>query len=445
MTPPEPHPAPFVWGVATSALQIEGAVERDGRGRSIWEDFQDRPGAIANGDRVDAGAHHYDHWQDDIALMADLGVGAYRFSVAWPRVVPDGDGAVNPAGLGFYDHLVDGLLEAGIEPVVTLYHWDLPSALQARGGWTDPATGLAFARYARVVVDALGDRVERVITHNEPAVAALVGNAAGVHAPGVHDIRTALQVAHGLLVSHGLAVEAIGEGRHDVEVGITLDINVIEPAEPDDADHRGAADLLDGQLARWFLDPVVGDGYPADVLAFYGAAAPAVAPGDMDRIAAPIDFLGVNYYRRDVVAPAPNGHWAAAVVIARDVPTTALGWEVHADGLHDVVARVAARAPGYVMVTENGAAFDDPPVDNGRIHDVDRVAYVTDHVAAIQRCLDEGLPLRGYFLWSLLDNFEWAEGYRARFGIIHSDPDHHVRVLKDSARWYRSHIATWTS
>lgn len=443
--PTHQHPAPFVWGVATSALQIEGAIDRDGRGRSIWEDFQERPGAIANDDRVDQGSHHYDHWRQDIALMADLGVDAYRFSVAWPRVVPDGDGDVNAAGLGFYDHLVDGLLEAGIEPVVTLYHWDLPSALQARGGWTDRATAHAFARYARVVVDALGDRVARVITHNEPAVASLVANAAGVHAPGVHDIGTALEVAHGLLVSHGLAVESIRESRHDVEVGITLDVNVIEAADPDDGRHRTAADLLDGQLARWFLDPVFGQDYPADVVAFYGDAAPTVADGDMERIAAPIDFLGVNYYRRDVVEPAPDGHWAAAVVTPRDVPRTALGWEIHPGGLHDVVARVSAHGPDYVMVTENGAAFDDPPATDGRIHDTDRVAYLTDHVAAVQRCLDDGLPLRGWFLWSLLDNFEWAEGYRSRFGIIHSDPDRHLRILKDSARWYRSHIASWRS
>ena len=430
----------FTWGTATSALQVEGAVDRDGRGRSIWEDFEARPGTIRNGETVAGGSHHYDHVAEDVALLAELGVDAYRVSVAWPRVVPDGRGEVNPAGLGFYDRLVDELLAAGIQPVATLYHWDLPSALQAEGGWTVRSTSEAFAAYARTVVDALGDRVDTFITHNEPAVASLVGNAVGAHAPGNRDIGTALAVAHELLVSHGLAMAEIRDVAPAVRAGITLDINVIAPADPDDEAHVRAAELYDGQLARWFLDPVMGRGYPADVVDWYGDVAPHPTADDLALMAAPIDFLGLNYYRRDTVVPAPAGHWAAAEVVPRDVPTTALGWEIHPEGLYDTLHRVVDAGVTEVMVTENGAAFDDEVVD-GHVQDDDRIAYLSDHVAAVERARDEGLPVTGYFLWSLLDNFEWAEGYGTRFGIVRSQPDEHVRLRKASFDWYRQHLA----
>ena len=430
----------FLWGVATSALQIEGAIDRDGRGRSIWEDFQERPGAIASGDTVAGGSHHYDHVAEDVALMADLGVDAYRFSIAWPRVFPEGRGAVNAAGLGFYDRLVDELLAAGIQPVATLYHWDLPSALQREGGWTRRSTGEAFASYARTVVGALGDRVTTWITHNEPQVVSLVANADGVHAPGTRDIATALQVAHEVLVSHGMAMHEIRDVAPHVRAGITLDINVIAPADPEDPSHVRAAELLDGQLARWFLDPVLGRGYPEDVAAYYGDAAPRPTSADLELMATPTDLMGLNYYRRDTVAPADPDDWAAARPVERDVPRTALGWEIHPEGLYDTLQRVVAAGAPEVMVTENGAAFDDRVVD-GRIDDPDRVAYLAAHVEQVERCVAEGLPVTGYFLWSLLDNFEWAEGYGKRFGIVWSEPDRYVRIRKTSADWYRDHLA----
>lgn len=438
----------FLWGVATSALQIEGAVERDDRGRSIWEDFQDRPGTIAGGQTTHGGSHHYDHVDEDVALLADLGVDAYRFSIAWPRVLPDGRGEVNPGGLGFYDRLVDTLLAAGIQPVPTLYHWDLPAALQREGGWTARSTSEAFADYVRTVVVALGDRVARWITHNEPAVASLVANADGVHAPGNRDIATALAVAHELLVSHGMAMHEIREHAPDAAAGITLDINLIVPADADDPDHVRAAQLYDGQLARWFLDPVTGRGYPDDVAAYYGDAVPRATDADLELMATPTDFIGVNYYRRDTVTPADPDDWAAARPhwvtgdpAPEGVTQTVLGWEVHPEGLRHTLHRVVDAGAPEVMVTENGAAFVDEVVD-GRVPDPDRVAYVRDHVAAVERARDEdGLPVTGYFLWSLLDNFEWAEGYDVRFGIVRSEPDRYVRIPKDSYAWYHDHIA----
>lgn len=437
----------FLWGVATSALQIEGAVDRDGRGRSIWEDLQDRDGAIRGGETVAGGSHHYDHVDEDVALMVELGVDAYRFSISWPRILPDGRGQVNDAGLGFYDRLVDRLLEVGIQPVATLYHWDLPAALQREGGWTSRATSEAFAHYTRTVVAALGDRVARWITHNEPAVASLVGHADGVHAPGTRDIATALQVAHELLVSHGLAMQQIRDVAPHVPAGITLDINQIVAANPDDPAHVRAAELHDGQLARWFLDPVMGRGYPADVVDHYGHAAPRPTEDELALMATPIDFLGLNYYRRDTVTPAEPGDWAAARpswVTGRPAPddpaVTALGWEIHPEGLYDTLHRVVDAGAPEVMVTENGAAFEDHVTD-GQVHDPDRIAYLADHIAQVERCVDEGLPVTGYFLWSLLDNFEWAEGYGTRFGIVRSEPDEYVRVPKDSFRWYRDHIS----
>ncbi len=434
----------FTWGVATSALQIEGAQDRDGRGRSIWEDFEARPGAIAGGDTSAAGSHHYGHVDEDVALMSQLGVDAYRFSVAWPRVLPDGVGEVNPAGLDFYDRLVDRLLAAGIEPWVTLYHWDLPSALQARGGWTRRSTGEAFARYARIVAHRLGDRVTNWITHNEPRVVSLVANAEGVHAPGVTDITTALQVAHEVLVSHGMATHELREAVPRARVGITLDVNVFAPLDPDDPTHVRAATLADGQHNRWFLDPVTGRGYPEDVVAFYGDANPDIRPGDLDRIAARTDFLGLNYYRRDTVVPAEDGDWRAGVhAPPSGAPLTAMGWEIHPDGIHEIVQRAATRyGVESIYVTENGAAYEDPPVRDGTIEDTDRVAYLEAHLGSVDRCRAEGLPLHGYFLWSLLDNFEWAEGYGRRFGIVHSDADRYVRVPKHSFHRYKEAIAS---
>lgn len=436
------EPRPFQWGVATSALQIEGAPSADGRGRSIWEDFQEKPGAIANGDRVDPGSHHYEHHREDVELLSWLGVDAYRFSIAWPRVLPEGRGEVNPAGLGFYDRLVDDLLAAGIEPVATLYHWDLPSALQDGGGWTVRSTAEAFAQYAAAVVGALGDRVTTWVTHNEPAVTSLLGHAEGVFAPGIADTATAVRAAHEILVSHGLAVRSIREASPAARVGIVLDINVLAPAVDDEAHHE-ATRLFDGQLHRWFLDPVSGRGYPEDAAAYYGAAMVEPAPGDLDLIAEPTDFIGVNYYRLDAIEPAPAEDWRAGRPVERDVPHTAMGWEIHPDGLREVLHRVAGYGHGTIYVTENGAAFDDR-VEDGEVHDPDRIEYLAGHIAAVERARDEGVPVNGYFLWSFVDNFEWASGYDKRFGIIWSDPGSYLRIPKDSAHWYRQFLAART-
>ncbi len=433
---------PFVWGAATAAFQIEGAPDADGRGRSIWDDFQEVPGTVANGDRAVDACRSYEFWERDVELLARLGVDAYRFSVAWPRVVPDGSGDVNEAGLDWYDRFVDALLAEGIEPVVTLYHWDLPSALQARGGWTQRATSEAFARYTEAVVRRLGDRVGTWVTHNEPQVASLVAHAEGVHAPGVRDRRVALQVAHELLVSHGLAVDVLRQHAPDARVGITLDINVITPQDPDDPAHVRAAELLDGQVARWFLDPVHGRGYPDDVLEFVGDDAPTIQPGDLDRIAVATDFLGINHYRRDTVAPAEPGHWAAARTVTRPGwPTTAMGWEILPEGIGQILRRVHDDyGPPSILVTENGAAFDDVPDQDGRVQDDHRIDYLDRYVDEVLAARGDGVPVDGWFLWSLLDNFEWAEGFDKRFGIVRTLSGTPTRVPKASFDWYADRI-----
>lgn len=429
----------FLWGVATSALQIEGAVDADGRGRSIWEDFQEIPGAIDGGDRVDAGSHHYDHASEDVELLSWLGVDAYRFSIAWPRVLPEGRGDVNPSGLGFYDRLVDRLLAAGIEPVVTLYHWDLPAALQAEGGWAVRSTAEAFAEYAATVVGALGDRVTTWVTHNEPAVASLLGHGAGIFAPGIADRRTAVRAAHEILVSHGLAVQAIRATSSTARVGIVLDVNAFEPARDDEA-HRRATRLFDGQMHRWFLDPVSGRGYPVDTAAWYGRAMVEPGPRELELIAEPTDFIGVNYYRQDTIEPAPPGDWRPGRPVHRDVPHTAMGWEIRPEGISEVLHRVADLGHEVLYVTENGAAFDDR-LEDGEVHDPERIDYLARHVAEVEKARDEGVPVAGYFLWSFVDNFEWSSGYAKRFGLFWSEPDRYVRIPKDSAHWYRERLA----
>jgi beta-glucosidase len=444
---PTIFPENFTWGAATASYQIEGAVNEAGRGLSIWDTFSHLPGTTANGDTGDVACDHYHRWQSDVKLMADLGMQSYRFSIAWSRVIPNGTGAVNEAGLDFYDQLVNGLLAANITPWVTLYHWDLPQALQDNGGWANRDTVNAFVAYSDLVVRRLGDRVKHWITHNEPWVVSFAGNYQGRHAPGIRDLPTALQVSHNLLLSHGLAVPVIRAASHEAQVGITLNFSPARPASaaPEDI---AAAKLHDGYVNRWFLDPLYGHGYPADMVALYGAAMHDIGPKDLEQIAVPTDFLGANYYYPGIVrhvetdvnplgfAPISSKELAAA-----GYELTEMGWPIVPDAFTNLLTRLHSDYnPGAIYITENGAAFDDQ-VENGTVHDAQRIAYLYGHLKAVKDAITAGVPVKGYFVWSLLDNFEWALGYGKRFGIVYIDYKTQARIPKASAEWYRRVIA----
>jgi beta-glucosidase len=439
-------PPGFVFGAATAAYQIEGAADEDGRGRSIWDTFSHTPGRVENGDTGDVACDHYHRYRDDVALMRDLGLSAYRFSVSWPRVLPEGAGRVEQRGLDFYRRLVDELLEAGIDPWLTLYHWDLPQALQDRGGWADRDTSARFADYAAVVVDALGDRVRHWSTLNEPMVSSLLGHMAGVHAPGLQDPVAASRAVHHLLLGHGLAAGRLRAAGVE-SFGITLNFTPMHPATDSPAD-RDAARRLDGQQNRMFLEPVVTGAYPADVvedLAAAGAPLP-VQDGDLETIAAPLDWLGVNYYFEETVRagqrPAdkpPTSFIGGEDVVEVDPegPTTTMGWGISPEAFTDLLLWLSERAPGLpLVITENGSAWDDAVDGEGAVHDPERVDYLLRHLAAVGTAIERGAPVRGYFAWSLLDNFEWARGYGQRFGLVHVDYATQRRTVKDSGRVY---------
>ncbi len=429
-------PDEFVWGAATAAYQIEGAAREDGRGPSIWDTFSHTPGKVAGGDTGDVACDHYHRWPEDIALMRELGLDAYRFSLAWPRILPDGTGAVNQQGLDFYDRLVDGLLAAGITPFATLYHWDLPQALQDQGGWANRATVDAFAHYADVVARHLGDRIKHWMTHNEPWVAAFMGHYTGEHAPGHTDFSEALLAAHHILLSHGRAVPVLrAASGPEAQVGIVLFLNWAMPATDSEAD-RAAARRQDGFVSRWFLDPLFKGEYPADMVKLYGDLVPDISPGDLATIRAPLDFLGINYYFRDVVRHSDQPPFHTEKLAFTD-NITAMGWEIYPDGLGALLRRVARDyQPPAIYITENGAAFPDTPGPDGQVDDQARLAYLRDHLAVCHRAIQDGVPLRGYFVWSLLDNFEWAYGYDKRFGVVYVDYETQARTLKSSGRWY---------
>jgi beta-glucosidase len=442
-------PDGFVWGAATAAYQIEGAADADGRGESIWDTFARMPGRVRNGDTGDVAADHYNRWRDDVGLMRSLGLNAYRFSIAWPRVQPSGRGEVNASGLDFYSRLVDGLLENGIEPYPTLYHWDLPQPLQNAGGWAARDTAGRFAEYAHLVFSALGDRVRHWATLNEPWCSAFLGYGSGVHAPGVGDPQQAVAAVHHLLLAHGLAVRALRAQANgdDVRLGIALNLEPRRAASGSEQDLAAAA-LADGMLNRIFLDPLFRGRYPEDVLAHLerhvGLA--HVRDGDERLIAAPLDWLGVNYYRPLTIAarPGTGGVWPgddALSAVDGDGTATAMGWPVDATGLDELLIRLRRDYGSIpVFVTENGAAFDDEPDADGFVADPQRVAYLDGHLRAALRAIEAGVDLRGYFVWSLLDNFEWAEGYARRFGIVYVDYATQRRVPKQSALWYRDVI-----
>jgi beta-glucosidase len=443
-----PFPAGFVWGAATSAAQIEGAVATDGRGPSIWDTFAARTGTIKDGSTLEPACASYERFDEDVALLRALGIGAYRFSIAWPRVIPGGTGRVEPRGLDYYDRLVDALLAAGITPWATLYHWDLPQPLEDAGGWPVRATAEAFVPYVDAVTRRLGDRVHHWITHNEPWCASTLGYRTGEHAPGRRDPAAAFAAAHHLLLSHGLAVPVIRANSLGAAVGITLNLCPATPASDSDAD-RDAARRHDGTFNRWFLDPVHGRGYPADVVTDARAdgidALAVVRPDDLVRIAVPTDFLGVNYYTRHIARServAESANRPRTVPPAPPERCTDIGWEVHAESLRALLVRLASEyGPAPLFLTENGAAIADAPGPDGRVRDERRIRYLHEHVAAVAAAIREGAPVKGYFAWSLLDNFEWAWGYTQRFGLVWVDFATQVRTPKDSAAWYARVIA----
>nr|WP_315489630.1 GH1 family beta-glucosidase [uncultured Rhodoferax sp.] len=427
-------PDDFVWGVATSAFQIEGAPLLDGKGPSIWDSFCRQPGVIADNSNGDIACEHYARCASDLDMIADLGVDAYRFSIAWPRVRPSGEGAWNDKGLDFYERLVDGLLDRGIKPYLTLNHWDLPDALQAKGGWANRDTVHRFVEYAEGIQARMGNRLASIATHNEPWVMAVLGHETGVFAPGIKNRATAAQVSHHLLLSHGLAVQALRAQGSQASLGIVLNLSPMHAATPAEAD-KAQTQLEDGRQLRWYMDPLFKGSYPQDVLDHLGADAPMVQADDMKAIAVPIDFLGVNYYSRSVVSA--DRSWKAE---SSGLEITDMGWEVYPEGLTELLVRMQrdyAVPPLYV--TENGGAFKDT-LENGRVHDQGRTRYIQSHIAAVAEAMRQGVRMQGYMVWSLMDNFEWASGYEKRFGIVHVDYASQVRTLKDSARWYRGFL-----
>lgn len=439
-------PDGFLWGTATASYQIEGAVQADGRGESIWDRFAHTPGKIENGDTGDTACDHYHRYPQDIRLMTDLGTSAYRFSIAWPRILPAGKGQINEAGLAFYDRLIDEICRAGIVPFVTLYHWDLPQALQDEGGWLRRETADHYAHYVDIVTRRLGDRIKDWITFNEPFCIAELGHAVGVHAPGRVDTSfvEATHVSHHVNLAHGKAVSAIRANVPAARVGIVLNMAPVHAASDTEED-RAAAYRLDGHTNRWYIDPLFKGEYPADILALRGQAVPDIQPGDMQLIAAPLDFLGINYYTRSIVRHAPDdlGYLKLKYVRPENAEFTEMDWEVYPDGLRELLVRIHRDyQPKAMYVTENGCALPDVLDERGHVHDPRRVAFLRSHFTAAHQAIGEGVPLKGYFIWTLMDNFEWSFGYSKRFGVVYVDFPSQRRLPKDSFHFYKEVIRT---
>lgn len=430
-------PADFLWGVATSAYQIEGAWNEDGKGPSIWDTFSHQPGKIANNENGDVAADHYHRWAEDVQLMAEMGLKAYRFSIAWTRVIPDGKGPVNQSGLDFYDRLVDALLRRGIQPIVTLFHYDLPQALQDQGGWPNRATADRFAEYAEVVGRRLGDRVTWWITHNEPQVSAMAGYLNGDHAPGIKDMRSAQAAAHHLLLSHGKAVEALlTVVRLDAHVGITLNLTPVYPAS-DSVEDRNAASRMDAAINGAFLEPIFKGRYPSLLLENAPALADYIRPGDMEIISAPIDFLGVNYYTRYVARHDPSEPLLRCTQVFPPDSEYSSMWEIYPPGLYDLLRHVWEEyLPKTIFITENGVPVPDGQDFDGKVRDSRRIRYLRDHLIQVHRAIKDSIPIVGYLVWSLMDNFEWAHGYGMRFGLVYIPYPRLDRVIKESGHWY---------
>lgn len=427
-------PNDFIFGVATSSYQIEGAVNKDGRGESIWDRFSATAGNIYDGSSGEVACNHYELWQNDLDLIKDLGFQAYRFSIAWPRILPEGRGKINQKGLDFYDRLVDGLLERGLEPHVTLYHWDLPQKLQDNGGWLNRYTVSAFSEYADTVTKRLGNRVRSYATLNEPWCSSYLGYGNGHHAPGLADKKMFLQAAHNLLLAHGSALPPMRSNAPESQHGIVLNFSPAYPAS-DKKEDIMAAKRQKGFQYEWFLDPILKAKYPALMLEAYQNDLPEIKPDDLTTIAAKIDFLGVNMYTRSLVKYSKD-KWLNMDNVIEDVPRTAMGWEIFPDGLEQLLIDLNNdyKLPP-VFITENGAAFDDKLI-NGRIKDQNRIDFYQGHLKAVSNAIQRGVDVRGYFAWSFMDNFEWAFGYEKRFGIVFVDFETQKRTPKDSAKWF---------
>jgi len=434
-------PENFLWGTATASYQIEGAVKEDGRGESIWDVFSHTPGKILNNDNGDVACDHYHRWQEDIQLMRSLGFKNYRFSIAWPRILPEGRGKINQPGLDFYNRLIDGLLEAGIQPLATLYHWDLPTALE--GGWLNRSTPDAFAEYTGIVARQFGDRVKMWFTINEPWCASFLSYSIGEQAPGMTDHFKGILASHHVLLAHGTAVRELRNAVSDAQIGIVLNMSPVHN-DPEAPVSQERIRFIDGELIRWFADPLFGRGYPKDVLEDYvrmglleSTEPEFIKPGDMELIAQQTDLLGINYYTRMVISAKSAGVHNEK----RNVPHTEMGWELYPQGLYELLERINREyQPKQLMVTENGASYSDGPDETGRVRDQRRIDYLHTHIYEVWKAIQAGIPVTAYLQWSLMDNFEWARGYSQRFGAIHVDYETQKRTIKDSAYWYRDVI-----
>ena len=428
-------PQDFKWGVATSSFQIEGAHNSDGKGPSIWDTFCNIEGKIADASNGNIACDHYQRWAEDVELISQLGVNAYRFSISWPRVQPDGKGDWNEAGFAFYDQLITALDKRGVELHLTLNHWDLPQALQDHGGWANREVCTHFTRYATEVARRFGDRVHSICTHNEPWVIAILGYEQGIFAPGIKSRAQAMQAVHHLLLSHGMALQAMRGTGLKTPMGIVLNLSPIYPASDDPKD-VAKAHLDDGLILRLYMDALFKGFYPADVITHLGKDAPQVLPGDMAIIAQHNDFLGVNYYTRNF--SSSGNPWD---VTSTGNEVTDMGWEVYPQGLTELLCRLHADyQPASLWVTENGAAFKDQ-CEEGVVDDKQRLAYIRDHISATHDAMAQGVPVGGYFAWSLMDNFEWASGYAKRFGLVYVDFETQKRTLKNSALWYQQFLS----
>jgi beta-glucosidase len=432
----------FKWGAATASYQIEGAYNQDGRGLSIWDTFSHTKGNVLNGDTGNEACDHYNKLEEDIELMKEIGLETYRFSIAWPRIFPKGTGKVNQEGLDFYNKLIDGLLEAGIEPAITLYHWDLPQTLQDKGGWENKATVNAFVDYAEVIFKAFGDRVSTWITHNEPFVVAFHGNSTGDHAPGIKDHLVALKVAHNLLVSHGLVVKKFRKMKITGDIGITLNLSYAYPVS-DSKEDVLAAELFTAYYNGWFLDPIFKGHYPKNLVDIYKERYDNIdfLSKDLDVISEEIDFLGINYYSRGLVEFDSTSDFFKINTIKPDESNyTAMNWEIYPKGLYDLLINISKEYTDLPLyITENGAAFNDE-VEDGAVNDTKRIEFLKGHFKSAYDAIQSGVNLQRYYVWSLMDNFEWAYGYSKRFGIIYVDYSTKERILKDSAYWYKEVI-----
>ncbi len=435
-------PSDFEWGTATASYQVEGAWNEDGKGENIWDKFTHQPGNILDKSTGDTGCNHYTHYRGDVKLMKEIGLTSYRFSLSWARIFPEGYGRPNPKGIDFYKRLADELLEAGIKPAVTLYHWDLPQALQDRGGWVNRDTVNYFEEYANFVYGELGQKVPLWITHNEPWVAAFLGNYIGDHAPGYKDLKQAVAVSHNLLLSHGKAVKAFRESGLKGKIGITCNLHPVVPATESVKDIFSAK-MYDEYMNKWFLDPVLKGEYPELLLDFYirKFGVPEIKDGDKKIISEPVDFIGVNYYFRIISEATQKNEMGFRQASVKDAEYTEMGWEVYPQGLYNLLKRLKndyGDIPLYI--TENGSAFGDEITEDKKIHDTKRIEYLKAHFIKAHEAIRDGVQLKGYYVWSLMDNFEWALGYSKRFGLIYVDYETQKRYLKDSASFYNKVI-----